>query len=206
MTPCLQQQSNECCSALLTPLTIHAFSAVRSQAYSSWSLRAWLPLRVVAGKGGFEEINIELAGSGSDEQRDYIRKYSPSGKVPALFDAELGDAVIWDSLAIAEHLAEVFPGLLWPADQALRAKARSVSAEMHSSFSAMRDALPMNVRKSSPETETWRAPGVEADIERICEIWTECRAAVPAGGGPFLFGAFSIADAMYAPVCMRIAT
>lgn len=113
--------------------------------------------------------------------------------------------VIWDSLAIAEHLAEVFPGL-WPADQASRAKARSVSAEMHSSFVAMRDALPMNVRKSSPETETWRAPGVEKDIARVCEIWAECRAAVPTGGGPFLFGEFSIADAMFAPVCMRFIT
>ena len=180
---------------------------VGDKAYSSWSLRAWLPLRVAAGAGAFEEIGIELAGAGSDAQRDYIRQFSPSGKVPALIDGELDGLVIWDSLAIAEHLNELFPAAgLWPADQALRARARSVSAEMHSSFAAMREALPMNVRKSSPESEEWRAPGVEADIARVCELWAECRAAVPAGAGSFLFGSFTIADAMYAPVCMRFRT
>jgi glutathione S-transferase len=177
------------------------------KAYSSWSLRAWLPLRIAAGVGGFAEINIELAGAGSDAQRDYIRKYSPSGKVPALIDEELGGQVIWDSLAIAEYIHEIFPAAqLWPVDPAERAKARAVSAEMHSGFAAMREALPMNVRRHSPESEAWRAPGVEADIARVCEIWAECRAGMPAERGPFLFGGFTIADAMYAPVCMRFRT
>ena len=177
------------------------------KAYSSWSLRAWLPLRIAAGAGGFAEINIELAGAGSDAQHDYIRKYSPSGKVPVLIDDELGGQVIWDSLAIAEYIQEIFPAAQpGPVDPAERAKARSVSAEMHSGFAAMREALPMNVRKRSPESEAWRAPGVEADIARVCEIWAECRADVPAGRGPFLFGKFTIADAMYAPVCMRFRT
>ena len=177
------------------------------KAYSSWSLRAWQPLRIAAGAEGFAEINIELAGAGSDAQREYIRKYSPSGKVPVLIDDKLGGQVIWDSLAIAEYIHEIFPAAqLWPVDPAERAKARSVSAEMHSGFAAMREALPMNVRKRSPESEAWRAPGVEADIARVREIWAECRADVPAERGPFLFGSFTIADAMYAPVCMRFRT
>ena len=100
---------------------------VGDKAYSSWSLRAWLPLRIAAGVGGFAEINIELAGAGSDAQRDYIRKYSPSGKVPALIDEELGGQVIWDSLAIAEYIHEIFPAAqLWPVDPAEREGPRRV--------------------------------------------------------------------------------
>ena len=199
---------SQAAAAVSTPVGQHRLRLVcGDKAYSSWSLRAWLPLRIAAGAGGFDEIHVELAGAGSDAQRDYIRKFSPSGKVPALIDDVLGGQVVWDSLAIAEYLHEIFPAAqLWPADPAERARARSVSAEMHSGFAAMREALPMNVRKYSPESEAWGAPGVEADIARVCEMWTECRASVPEGCGPFLFGSFTIADAMYAPVCMRFRT
>jgi glutathione S-transferase len=166
---------------------------IGNKVYSSWSLRPWHLLR----RGGvpFEEISIPLYEEGSKER---ILRRSPSGKVPALLDGELS---IWDSLAICETLAERFPDRCgWPRDAAARATARSVSAEMHSGFFALRHELPMNAR----ERRAGVVPSAEAraDIERVCAIWTECRARYGAGGA-WLFGAFSPADAMYAPVALR---
>lgn len=161
--------------------------------YSSWSLRPWLLMRV---KGiAFEEIRIPLYEKGS---RAAVLAYSPSGKVPAL---EHGDAIVWDSLAICEHVAELHPEAgCWPADAVARAVARAVSAEMHSGFQALREALPMNCRRRSPRASL--ASAVQADIGRICAIWRSCRDRF-GSGGEFLFGGFTIADAMYAPVVVR---
>jgi glutathione S-transferase len=164
--------------------------------YSSWSLRPWLLMKQ-AGLA-FEEIRIPLY---EGSYKDAIRKYSASGKVPALID---GDLAVWDSLAISEYLAEQHPELhLWPAERAPRAVARSISAEMHSGFGALRSNMSMNCRGSFPGVG--RTVEVAADIDRIQRIWTDCRAH-SAGGGPFLFGRFGVADAMYAPVVLRFKT
>lgn len=161
---------------------------------SSWSLRPWLALRV-AGLP-FAEINICLGQPGT---RAEIHYHSPSGKVPCLIDGEI---VVWDSLAICEYAAELKPAL-WPADRAARAEARAVSAEMHSGFAALRQNMPMNVCATLPGAG--RTPEAEADIARIVALWESCRAR-HAAAGPFLFGSFSIADAMYAPVVWRFNT
>ncbi len=169
---------------------------VGNKNYSSWSLRPWLVLK----KSGaaFEEIVIPLD---RPETRAEIFKHSPSGFVPTLKDDEL---TIWESLAICEYLAEKFPDAnLWPKDPSARAIARSVSNEMHSSFSALRANMPMNVRGNLPGKG--RAPGVQEDINRISAIWRDCRTRF-GQNGPYLFGSFSIADAMYAPVCSRFVT
>ena len=169
---------------------------VGNKNYSSWSMRPWLVLK----KSGaaFEEIVIPLD---RPETRAEIFKHSPSGFVPTLKDDEL---TIWESLAICEYLAEKFPDAnLWPKDPSARAIARSVSNEMHSSFSALRTNMPMNVRGNLPGKG--RAPGVQEDINRISAIWRDCRTRF-GQSGPYLFGAFSIADAMYAPVCSRFVT
>jgi len=162
--------------------------------YSSWSLRAWLAAR----EGGFtfEEIRISLFIPGS---RERILSHSPSGKVPCLNDH---GAVVWDSLAIGEYLAEKRPGLL-PADPVARALARSVTAEMHSGFQNLRSRMPMNVRKDY--TGFGHSPEVDADIARIVAIWNDCRARFGAVG-PYLFGRFSLADAAFAPVAFRFQT
>jgi len=161
--------------------------------YSSWSLRPWLLMKQMG--IAFEEILIPLY---RPETKDRILLYSPSGKVPALKE---GERVVWDSLAIAEYLAEMFPRMnLWPEDPEARALARSVSAEMHSGFTALRGELPMNVRRK-PAAVTM-SEATKADIRRIQEIWGLCRGRY-GGAGPFLFGRFSIADAMYAPVVFR---
>jgi glutathione S-transferase len=156
--------------------------------YSSWSLRPWLAMKVLG--LAFDEVRIPLYRPGSKEQ---ILRYSPAGRVPILRD---GDTVVWDSLAILEHLAERHPQL-WPKDPAQRAKARSVSAEMHSGFAALRQHMSMNTRKRYPGKG--RTPEVQADIARIDAIWSEAK-------GPFLFGQFTAADAMYAPVVLRFRT
>lgn len=161
---------------------------------SSWSLRPWLAL-TVAGID-FAEVNVRL---GRPETKREILRHSPSGKVPCLID---GRTLVWDSLAICEYAAELAPAL-WPADAAARAEARAVSAEMHSGFTALRQNMPMEVCASRPGEG--RTPEVEADVARILAIWEACRARHGAGG-PFLFGAFSIADAMYAPVVWRFTT
>ena len=169
---------------------------VGNKNYSSWSMRPWLVLK----KSGaaFEEIVIPLD---RPETRAEIFKHSPSGFVPTLKDDEL---TIWESLAICEYLAEKFPDAnLWPKDPSARAIARSVSNEMHSGFSALRTNMPMNVRGNLPGKG--RAPGVQEDINRISAIWRDCRTRF-GQNGPYLFGAFSIADAMYAPVASRFVT
>lgn len=162
--------------------------------FSSWSLRPWLALSVAG--IDFTEVNVRL---GQTETRAEILRHSPSGKVPCLID---GDLVVWDSLAICEYAAELAPAL-WPAGTAARAEARAVSAEMHAGFAALRQNMPMNVCAAKPGEG--RTPEVEADIARILTIWQACRAR-HGEGGPFLFGAFSIADAMYAPVVWRFTT
>jgi len=161
--------------------------------YSSWSLRPWLAMKV---KGiAFEEIVIPLYEPGSREQ---ILKYSPAGKVPVLID---GDQHIWESLAILEYLAEKFPAAgLWPADARARSHARAVATEMHAGFQALRKNCPMNLwlpPKKRPVPDE-----AMADVRRIDALWSDCRARY-GQGGPFLFGAFGAADAMYAPVVTR---
>jgi glutathione S-transferase len=165
--------------------------------YASWSLRAWLVLKRT--RIAFDEVVIPLYEPTS---RQTVLKYSPSGKVPAL---RHGDLTVWDSLAICEYLADSFPALdLWPKDSTARALARSVSAEMHAGFQALRRHLPMNVRSSFPGRGV--TPEVQADINRIMAIWRDCRGRFGEGRGAFLFGNFTIADAMYAPVVSRFRT
>jgi glutathione S-transferase len=169
---------------------------IANKAYSSWSLRPWLLMKQVGIE--FEEIRIPLHQA---DTRAAMLKYSPAGRVPVLLDGKL---TIWDSLAIAEYLAERFPQKnLWPMETAVRAMARAISAEMHSGFSALRTSMQMNVRKKIPGRV--QSAEVAADIARIDAMWRECRGA-HGTGGPFLFGQFCIADAMYAPVATRFRT
>jgi len=164
--------------------------------YSSWSLRPWLLMKQTGIP--FAERYIPIRSAAWTAQ---IPKLSPSGKVPALHD---GSLQIWDSLAICEYLAERFPAKqLWPTDVATRAVARSVSAEMHSGFMALRLNMFMNIRRSMPTRG--RTPETLQDIERIVAIWNNCR-SLYRKDGPFLFGGFSIADAMYAPIALRFET
>lgn len=170
--------------------------------YSSWSLRPWL-LMTHAGIP-FEEVKLRLSFTEGSEFKNTLKKLAPTGKVPLLVD---GGLVVWDTLAIAEYLAEKFPSKqLWPADRKARAHARSVCAEMHSGFGALRSHFPMNIEASLPHVgaEVLRTqPEVVRDVERIVEMWTEL---LVQHGGPFLFGEFSVADAFYAPVVARLRT
>ncbi len=167
-----------------------------NKAYSSWSMRPWVALK--AQGLAFKETVICLDQPDTGAK---IKAFSASGKVPAL---QHGDITIWDSLAILEYLAETFPEKRWwPADKKARAAARAVSAEMHSGFAAMRTAMPMNMRKTY--TDFARTEAVDADVARITAIWRYCRENFGSGGA-FLFGAFSNADAMYAPVVTRFKT
>jgi glutathione S-transferase len=162
--------------------------------YSSWSLRPWLAMKVAG--IAFTEVRIPLYGSASKEK---ILAFSPAGKVPCLVDGELR---VWDSLAICEYLAEKHPSL-WPREPAARAHARSISAEMHSGFQDLRARMSMNIRKR--HSGKGRTPEVLAQIGRIASMWSDCRARY-GDRGSFLFGRFSIADAMYAPVVLRFRT
>lgn len=166
--------------------------------YSSWSLRPWLAL---AEHGvAFEEEVINLYDPASKPK---ILSYSPAGKMPILLD---GENTIWDSLAILETLSDKFPQLdLWPKDPAARGLARSVSAEMHSGFVPLRKALPMNLKRPVAPPKAGLADDVKADIKRVCDIFTEARTRFGARGD-FLFGAFSAADCMFAPVATRLRT
>jgi glutathione S-transferase len=165
--------------------------------YSSWSMRPWLALR--ANGIAFEEVFIPLYTDDADKQR--ILGFTRSGKVPALID---GDITIWDSLAIIEYAAERFPqARLWPEDRAARAHARSISAEMHSGFMALRNECGMNLHR--PVGAVALSAQARADIARIQQIWRECRDRY-GKLGPFLFGAFGGADAMFAPVVHRFRT
>jgi glutathione S-transferase len=169
--------------------------------YSSWSMRSWVLLKQAG--IDFEEVMVRFDSfdSGSTFKKT-IESVSPAGRVPVLVDDGL---VIWDTLAIAEYLAEKFPDKqLWPRDVKARARARSVCAEMHSGFTGLRGNCPMNVEASLPQIGAlvWRdRPAVRADVQRIVSMWT---ALLEEHKGPMLFGEFSIADAYFAPVCMRL--
>ena len=170
--------------------------AIANRNYSSWSLRAWLVLERT--QAPFDVLVIPLRQPDTDAE---IRKRSPSGRLPALLD---GPLVVWDSLAIAEYVAERFPSAhLWPADAGARATARSVCAEMHGGFTALRQALPMNIRRRRPGG--FDAPSVQQDIARMTKVWSDLRHAFGAGG-PFLFGEYGIADAFFTPVAARFRT
>ena len=164
--------------------------------YSSWSLRPWIAMKVAGIP--FDEKVIPLYEPGS---REKILKYSPAGKVPVLID---GDNTIWESLAILEYLAEKFPAAkLWPADARARGHARAIANEMHGGFQALRKNCPMNMwlpPKKRPQPDD-----VIADVRRIDAIWSDCRARF-GKSGPFLFGTYGAADAMYAPVVSRFHT
>ncbi len=161
--------------------------------YSSWSLRPWIAMKVAGIP--FAETMIPLYEPGSREQ---VMKYSPAGKVPVLID---GERSVWETIAILEHLAEKYPRAdLWPADAAARSHARVVASEMHAGFAALRRNCPMNLWlpvKARPLPDE-----VKPDVVRIEALWSDCRARFRPGG-PFLFGAFGAADAMYAPVVAR---
>jgi glutathione S-transferase len=164
--------------------------------YSSWSLRGWLALRHAG--VDFDEVKVWL---NEPECKAEILKISPSGKVPALRD---GSLVVWESLALCEYAAEQNPAM-WPADPRARAIARAIAAEMHAGFTALRSALPMNLRATGRKVAL--SPAVLADIDRIEHIWADCRARYGVdGGGPWLFGQWSMADAMYAPLATRFIT
>ena len=167
---------------------------IANKNYSSWSLRAWLMLKQTGAP--FRELQVPL---GQPDTPALIRRHSPSALAPALLD---GDLTVWDSLAIGEYLHEKFPAAqLWPQAPAERARARSLSAEMHAGFSALRQNLPFNARGHYPGRPV--SAECRANIERVCAIWRECR---ERSGGPFLFGHSGIADAMYAPVALRFRT
>ncbi|KQU51894.1 glutathione S-transferase [Bosea sp. Leaf344] len=172
---------------------------IANKNYSSWSLRPWLLMTEFGVP--FEEVLIPFGPSFDDpEWKRAISAFTPAGKVPALVDGEIQ---VWDSLAIMEYLADRFPDrAIWPREGAARAMARSIAAEMHAGFGALRGACPMNIARVHPERD--RGPKVAADVARIAQIWREARSRF-GQGGPFLFGAFSAADAMYAPVVARFA-
>jgi glutathione S-transferase len=171
--------------------------AIGNKNYSSWSMRPWLALR--ANNIPFDEIFIPLYTGDADKQR--ILDVSRAGKVPALVD---GDVTVWDSLSIIEYLAEQFPEAgLWPQDRAARAHARSISAEMHSGFMALRNECGMNLHR--PIKAIVLSDDARANIARVQQIWSECRARY-GKSGPFLFGPFCGADAMFAPVVHRFRT
>ncbi len=173
--------------------------------YSSWSMRPWVLLKQA--DIAFEEVMVWFGAdpfTANSSFKQTVKTVAPAGKVPVLMD---GDLAIWDTLAIAEYLAEKFPDKkLWPQDVRARARARSICAEMHSGFGALRSACPMNIEADLADTGAliWRdKPAVHADVARIVEMWSELLAEHK---GPMLFGAFSIADAYFSPVAMRLKT
>lgn len=169
---------------------------IGDKAWSSWSLRPWLVLKRFG--LAFEEVHVGLRRTDSKAR---ILAHSPAGKVPALFD---GDLLVWDSLAITEYLADRHPALgIWPKNPEARAIARAVSAEMHAGFQALREHCPMDFLVKKPMQHV--PEPVELNIRRIVASWRDCRHRF-GGEGPFLFGRFSAADAMYAPVASRFET
>jgi len=166
--------------------------------YSSWSLRPWLAMKMAGIEFSDERICLDQV-----DTKARILAVSSAGRVPVLVDGEL---TVWDSLAICEYVNETYAGgRLWPAGRVERARARSVVAEMHSGFTALRGSMSMNIRARLPEkgAAALGRPEVATDVERITTLWTEC---LERSGGPFLFGGFSIADAFYAPVVTRFRT
>jgi glutathione S-transferase len=174
----------------MAPLTL----VIGNKNYSSWSLRAWLLMKHVGVP--FEEIVIALD---TPSTREEIERHGPSGRVPVL---RHGDLRVWDSFAICEYVAELC-GKGWPQPREARAVARSVCAEMHSGFTTLRSLWPMNARARNRRTAVTGA--LEADIDRIDELWNDCRQRFGASG-PWLFGDYSVADATYAPVVLRFNT
>ena len=171
--------------------------------YSSWSMRPWVLLKQA--DIAFEEVYVRFDSFAADSTfKKTIQSVNPAGKVPALVD---GDLTVWDTLAIAEYVAEQFPDKkLWPQERAARARARSVCAEMHSGFAGLRSACPMNIEAHLPEVGALALrdkPAVRADLDRICSLWS---GLLREHGGPLLFGNFTVADAYFAPVVMRIKT
>lgn len=175
----------------MTQLTL----VIGNKNYSSWSLRPWLVLKQTG--LNFTEIWIPLDTLTTHKE---IRRYSPSGKVPVLLD---GDLTVWESLSICEYIAENFAPDLWPQEHDARAVARSISHEMHAGFTNLRQQMPMNCRSRYPREG--RKPGVQADIDRITSMWRYCREKY-GYKGEFLFGNFTIVDAMFAPVVSRFIT
>jgi glutathione S-transferase len=171
--------------------------------YSSWSMRPGVLLRQAG--IDFEEVCIRFDGFGPDSQfKGAVQAINPVGKVPVLVHDGLA---IWDTLAIAEYLAEQFPDKqLWPSDRGARARARSICAEMHSGFTGLRSACPMNIEAHLPDIGALALrdkPAVRADLDRICSLWS---GLLTEHGGPMLFGHFTVADAYFAPVVMRLKT
>jgi glutathione S-transferase len=171
--------------------------------YSSWSMRPWVLLKQAG--IAFEEVKVRFdsfeAGSAF---RTALASVTPVSKVPVLQD---GDLAVWDTLAIAEYVAEQYPDKkLWPTERTARARARSICSEMHSGFTGIRGNCPMNIEADLPDVGAlvWRdKPAVRADVTRLVDMWT---ALLQERGGPLLFGEFTVADAYFAPVCMRIKT
>ena len=171
--------------------------------YSSWSMRPWLLLKQF--DIPFDEVMVRFDGFTPESQfKQRIKPISPTGRVPVLVH---GEFVVWDTLAIAETLAELFPQLaLWPRHAVARARARSVCAEMHSGFTSLRNHCPMNIEASFPDIGArllTEQNDVHSDLQRIVSLW---QSALATSGGPFLFGDYTIADAYYAPVVTRIRT
>jgi glutathione S-transferase len=167
---------------------------IGNKAYSSWSFRPWILMRHFGIP--FDEVTVPL---GRAETRADLLRYAPTGKCPVLRD---GDRLIWDSLAILEFVAETFPDrAIWPRERAARAQARALCAEMHSGFTGLRSHLPMNMRRAVKERPL--TPEATADVARLEQAFAQARAAFGAGGA-FLFGDFSAADAMFAPVVNRL--
>jgi glutathione S-transferase len=167
---------------------------VGNKNYSSWSLRGWLAAKLSGAP--FREVAVRLEGRGPNPAN---KRFSPSGLVPALHD---GETVVWDTLAIGEYLAERHAGM-WPGDARARAFGRSIAAEMHSGFGALRSEMSMCIRERV-DVRPWSV-ALAADIARVTEIWTDARARF-GRGGDFLLGAFSLADCFYAPVVFRFQT
>ncbi len=166
------------------------------RAWSSWSLRPWLALKMAGIP--FVEESVRLRQTDTAQQ---IARHSPSARIPVL---KHGCLIVWDSLAICEYAGELAPAAkLWPEDRSARAQARSISAEMHSGFHALRKEFPMDFHARAGGRVP--SPDAAADIQRVARIWRDTRKAY-GGDGPFLFGAFTIADAMYAPVTTRFRT
>jgi len=175
-------------------LAVALILVIGNKNYSSWSLRPWFLMKHFGIE--FDEVKLSLDTPSFAEQ---IGQWSPSGRVPVLLD---DGVAVWDSLAIAEYVNETrLDGRGWPDSPARRAAARSVVAEMHAGFAAMRSELPMNVRR--PQGTVTMSAAAMRDIERILDIWSDC---LTTSSGPFLFGAYSIADAFYAPVALRFQT
>jgi glutathione S-transferase len=171
--------------------------------YSSWSMRPWVLLHQAG--IAFEEVYVRFDSFASDSTfKTTLKSVNPVGKVPVLVHDGLA---VWDTLAIAEYVAEQFPDKkLWPQDRAARARARSVCAEMHSGFTGLRSACPMNIEAHLPEIGALALrdkPAVRADLERICSLWS---GLLTEHGGPMLLGEFTVADAYFAPVVMRLKT